>query len=52
MGKIRDLAEFLVFAEKYDITHYFDLLIEENVLQLDFPRFLSFNHRLINIQII
>ena len=30
--KIRNLAEFLVFGEKYELSHYFDLFIEENIL--------------------
>ena len=30
--KIRNLAEFLVFGEKYGLSHYFDLFIEENIL--------------------
>ena len=50
--KIRDLAEFLIFAEKYGLSHYFDMLIEDNTLQEDFSRFLSFNNKQINIQII
>jgi protein CLEC16A len=48
---VRTLTEFLIFAEKYDKT-YFDLFIDENVLQGDIARFLFFNNRLVSIQII
>ena len=48
---IRTLTEFLIFAEKYDKS-YFELFIDENVLQGDIARLLLFNHRLISIQII
>jgi len=48
---IRTLTEFLVFGEKYQKT-YFELFIDENVLQGDIARFLLLNNRLISIQII
>ena len=50
--KVRNLSEFLVYGEKTNQTQYFEMFIEENVLQGDLSRFLQFNHVAINIQII
>lgn len=50
--KIRNLAEFLVYGQKFDVSTYFEEFIEENVCQGHLTRFLSFKNRLIQIQII
>jgi len=48
---VRTLTEFLVYGEKYD-TGYFETFIDSDVLQGDLVRFLTWNKRLRNIQII
>ena len=50
--KIRFLAEFLVFGQKYDQSIYFEEFIEENVCLRHFTRFLGFKNRQIQIQVI
>ena len=50
--KIRNLAEFLVYGQKYEKSVYFEEFIEENVCQGHLSRFLAFKNRLIHIQVI
>ena len=50
--KIRNLAEFLVYGQKFDTSIYFEEFIEENVCQGHLTRFLSYKNRLVQIQII
>ena len=50
--KTRNLAEFLVYGQKYDESTYFEEFIEEDVLKGHLSRFLAFKNRLISIQVI
>ena len=47
--KTRNLAEFLVYGQKYDESTYFEEFIEEDVLKGHLSRFLAFKNRLISI---
>ena len=52
VDKIRNIAEFLIFAQRNQNSNYFDDFVEEGILQKHFSRLLAQKNRLIQIQII